>query len=276
MTKFLSKDGKFYMRDGKLLGYTPPMPIASLTPKTGITYTDGLPSDWNIMKEIAKMISEASGSINSNTTGSVYVNKDNTWAYKITPGNTINVSSKTGTFTYAVMGFNNFTLTNQNNYGGTHTTAGLTFGTVDCVGNYQMESSNTNRNGWGKCLMRTSTMPTLQRGMPNTLAQVRVPYFDHSQNTILYSDDYMFLPAEKEVLGTREYSSTAEADALTQFAYYKNGGSKIKSLSGSAVFWWFRSVYYRLGSSFCAVRPQGNASNFAASLIYGVAPCFCI
>lgn len=26
MTKFLSKDGKFYMRDGKLLGYTPPPP----------------------------------------------------------------------------------------------------------------------------------------------------------------------------------------------------------------------------------------------------------
>ena len=26
MTKFLSKDGKFYMRDGKLLGYIPPMP----------------------------------------------------------------------------------------------------------------------------------------------------------------------------------------------------------------------------------------------------------
>lgn len=26
MTKFLSKDGKFYMRDGKLLGCIPPMP----------------------------------------------------------------------------------------------------------------------------------------------------------------------------------------------------------------------------------------------------------
>ena len=26
MTKFLSKDGKFYMRDGKLLGYTLLMP----------------------------------------------------------------------------------------------------------------------------------------------------------------------------------------------------------------------------------------------------------
>ena len=69
MVKFLSKDGKFYMRDGKLLGYTPPK--ASLTPQSGVTYTSGLPSDWNIMKEIAKAISEASGSINANTTGSV-------------------------------------------------------------------------------------------------------------------------------------------------------------------------------------------------------------
>ena len=41
MAKFLSKDGKFYMRDGKLLGYTPPSK-ASLTPQTGITYTSGL------------------------------------------------------------------------------------------------------------------------------------------------------------------------------------------------------------------------------------------
>lgn len=30
MTKFLSKDGKFYMRDGKLLGYTPPPPSPTL------------------------------------------------------------------------------------------------------------------------------------------------------------------------------------------------------------------------------------------------------
>ena len=93
-----------------------PTASARLTPKSGITYTDGLPSDWNIMKEIAKAISKASGRINANTTGSVYVNNGNTWAYKITPGDTINVTSQIGTYTYAVMGFNNFALTNQNNY----------------------------------------------------------------------------------------------------------------------------------------------------------------
>ena len=251
----------------------PPVPEASLTPKSGVTYTDGLPSDWNIMKEIAKAISEASDSINANTTGSIYVNKENRWAYKITPGNTITVNN----YVYAVMGFNNFALTNQNNYGGTHTTAGLTFGTVDCIKKDKMNSSNTNSGGWDKCLMRTSTMPTLQSGMPDTLAQVKVPYVDYdNQSTILYSDDYMFLPAEKEVFGIRKWSTTAEANALTQFAYYKNGGNKIKSFSGSAVYWWLRSVYYSYGNRFCIADLAGSAYSDPASFSNGAAPCFCV
>ena len=272
MTKFLSKDGKFYMRDGKLLGYIPP-PQASLTPQTGITYTDGLPSDWNIMKEIAKALSEASENINANTTGSIYVSKGDMWAYKITPGNTINVNNDT----YAVMGFNNFALTNPRNYGGTHSTAGLTFGAVDCVGKYKMNPSNTNSGGWKECQMRTSTMPTLQNGMPDTIAQVKVPYVDYNlQDVIVYSDDYLFLPAEKEVFGTRTYSPTVEANALTQFAYYKNGGSKIKSFSGRAVIWWLRSVPYSGSSLFCFVNTSGGENLYGASNTTGASPCFCI
>ena len=249
-----------------------PIASASLTSKSGVTYTDGLPSDWNIMKEIAKAISEASDSINANTTEPIYVNKGRTWAYKITPGDTINVN----THTYAVMGFNNFALTNQANYEGTHTTAGLTFGMVDCIGKYKMNSSETNSGGWKDCLMRTSTMPTLQSGMPDTLAQVKVPYVDYGQSTILYSDDYLFLPAEKEVFGTRNYSPTAEANALTQFAYYKNGGSKIKSLSGSAILWWLRSVYYSDSYDFCLVHTSGISNIYEASYSGGAAPCFCV
>ena len=273
MAKFLSKDGKFYMRDGKLLGYTPPPPKASLTPQMGITYTDGLPNDWNIMKEIGMAISEASRSINADTTGSIYINKGNMWAYKITPGDTISVNNNL----YAVMGFNSFSLTNQNNYGGTHSTAGLTFGAVDCVTTNEMNSSDTNKGGWGKSLMRTSTMPTLKSGMPATLAQVKVPYVDYNnQSVVLYSDDYMFLPAEKEVFGARSYSPTTEVNALTQFAYYKSGGSKIKSLSGSAVNWWLRSVYCDISDIFCLVNNSGTATYNYASFSHGAAPCFCV
>ena len=272
MSKFLSKDGKFYMRNGKLLQYTPPLE-ASLTPKSGITYIAGLPNDWNTTKEIAKAISEASDSINANTTEPIYVNKKNSWAYKITPGDTITVNN----YVYAVMGFNNFALTNQSHYGGTHTTAGLTFGMVDCVGKYQMNSTDNNSGGWGECLMRTSTMPTLQNGMPHTLAQVKVPYVDYNlQDVIVYSDDYLFLPAEKEVFGTRTYSPTVEANALTQFAYYKNGGSKIKSLSGSAVSWWLRAVPYSGSSLFCFVNTSGGEGLYLASRTCDSAPCFCV
>ena len=273
MAKFLSKDGKFYMRDGKLLGYTPPPPIASLTPQTGITYTSGLPNDWNTMKEIGMAISEASNNINANTTAPIYVNKENSWAYKITPGDTISVNN----YVYAVMGFNNFALTNQSHYGGTHTTAGLTFGMVDCIGQYRMNSSDDNSGGWGECLMRTSTMPTLQNGMPHTLAQVKVPYVDYNlQDVIVYSADYLFLPAEKEVFGTRTESIAVEANALTQFAYYKNGGSKIKSFSGGAVIWWLRSVPYSGSSLFCFVNTSGGENLYGASNTLGASPCFCV
>ena len=251
--------------------------FATTQPIDGISYINGLPNDWNIMKEIGAAISRASEIINANTTGSVYVYKENAWAYKITPGDTINVTSQIGTYTYAVMGFNNFALTNQNHYSGTHTAAGLTFGAVDCVTTAKMNSTNTNSGGWGKCEMRTSTMLTLQSGMPDTLAEVKVPYVDYNnQSTILYSDDYMFLPAEKEVFGTRSQSPTTEANALTQFAYYKNGGSKIKNISGSAVSWWLRSVTYSYSNIFCGVSSSGGTGIGGTSLAYGAAPCFCV
>ena len=249
---------------------------ATISPLDGVSYTNGLPSDWSIMKEIGMAISEASDSINANTTGSVYVSKGNTWAYKITPGNTINITSQIGTHAYAVMGFNNFALTNQSNYGGTHSTAGLTFGAVDCVTTAKMNSNNTNSGGWGECLMRTSKMPTLQSGMPDTIAQVRVLYVGSDNSTILYSDDYMFLPAAKEVLGNRGFSPLKEGKALTQFAYYKNGGSKIKSFSGGAVIWWLRSVRYDTDAHFCSVSTAGTSSADAASNFFGAAPCFCV
>ena len=273
-TKIITANGNYDVTNFKKVNVIIGI-FATTSPIEGLSYTNGLPSDWNTIKEIAKVISEASNSINANTTGSVYVNNGNEWAYKITPGNTINVTSQKGTYTYAVMGFNNFALTNQGNYGGTHNNAGLTFGMVDCVMKAKMNSSS-NSGGWGNCSMRTSTMSTLKSGMPATLAQVKVPYVKQGQSTILYSDDYLFLPAEKEVSGTGKYSIEAEANALTQFAYYKNGGSIIKNFSGSAVEWWLRSVYYDNSSNFCRVTTWGGANNMGASTSNGVAPCFCV
>lgn len=243
---------------------------ASASPAEGISYTTGLPNDWNRIKEIAKAISEASNSITDYPTTSIYVNNGNTWAYKITLGDTINVNN----YEYAVMGFNNFALTNSNHYGGAHTTAGLTFGMVNCVENYKMNSTATNKGGWGKCLMRTSKMPTLKKGMPATLAQVKVPYVEGG--VVVYSDDYMFLPSSVEVIGNSYGAPSEEKEVMKQFAYYINGGSKIKKLSGSTVYWWCRSIDENSNNSFIAVPPYSGMVALNASDAYGVAPCFCV
>ena len=240
-------------------------------PVIGISYTDGLPNDWNVMKEIGQAISQYAGHITADTTEAIYVNKKDSWAYKITPGDTITVNG----YQYAIMGFNNYQLTNKANYGGNNTYAGLTFGMVDICGSYKMNSSNTSKGGWGACLMKTSTMATLKNGMPSTMAQVKIPYYNYGGSSMLYSDDYMFLPAEKEVFGVRKLSPTGEANALTQYAYYKNGGSTIKKYNGSAVDWWLRSVFFRNSSSFCIASPSSSAGS-GANYAHGVTPCFCV
>ena len=248
---------------------------ASTSPASGISYTSGLPSDWNIIKAIAKAISNASSRISLNTTGAIYVSNGKSLHYKITPGDTITVNG----YQYAIMGFNNYQLTNKANYGGNNTYAGLTFGMVNCCWKYPINRINgslTNSGGWGTCSMRTSTMETLKTGMPSTMAQIRTPYYDYGGSSMLYSDDYMFLPAEKEVFGSRTYSPAGEANALTQYAYYKNGGSKIKSFNGSATWWWLRSVDSSNDYSFCCVYSGSDAGHYAASNNGGAAPCFCV
>lgn len=182
-----------------------------------------------------------------------------------------------GTYTYAIMGFNNFALTNQGNYGGSHTTAGITLGAVDCIMKDNINLADSNGGGWGGSRIRVTGMSVLKLGMPDTLAQVKVPYVDYdNQSTILYSDDYMFLPSEKEVFGTRTYSPTAETNALTQFAYYKNGGSMIKNYDGSAAWWWLRSVYSSDDIQFCCITVEGSMGVNEAGFLGGAAPCFCV
>ena len=242
--------------------------------QSGIDYVNGVPNDWNLMKEIGQLISDASDSITANTTESIYVNKGTMWAYKITPGDTITVNG----YNYAVMGFNNYQLTDKANYGGNNTYAGLTFGMIDICGDYLMQSGATNSGGWGACEMRTSTMKTLKTGMPSTMAQVAIPYYGYANSTTMqYANDYMFLPAEKEVFGSRSDSPSGEANALTQYAYYKNGGSKIKKYaSGSSAWWWLRSIDASYNQNFCIVNPRGNVTGSTMSLRNGTSPCFCV
>ena len=170
MAKFLSKDGKFYMRDGKLLQYTPPSK-ASLTPQTGITYTSGLSGiDPDTLTILSKAISN-NASITNNT-NTVYVDYDDIHR-KIDVGSQVTIALNDTDYIFDVIGFNHDTLTYANAYGSETTTgkAGITFQMHDLFATlYEMNATKTNSGGWKNSVMRTSTMPLMKGYLPTVKA----------------------------------------------------------------------------------------------------------
>lgn len=167
-------------------------------------------------------------------------------------GDTKDVTLTSGeTITLVILGFNH------------DSGAGITFGMQDCLNTtYLMNSSATNVGGWNSSVMRTSTMETLYSLLPPDLQSVivAVPKLTSAGNTsttITTTSDKLFLLSEIEVWGTTSYSASGEG---TQYAYYANGGTRVKSVNGSPNGWWLRSPYSDYTYTFCNVDYNGNAS----------------
>lgn len=171
---------------------------------------------------------------------------------------------------------------------------------------FRMNTTNINSGGWENSDMRynilgstntqngdatatTATSPkanTLMSCLPSDLRAVMRPMYVYTDNTGGGSDtasyvtgtlDYLPLLAEYEVHGTRTYANSAEQNNQTQYAYYKNGNSKVKyvhSKISSAIGWWVRSPYCGNSRYFCRVDGKGFATNYSAYYSYGVAPMF--
>lgn len=158
-------------------------------------------------------------------------------------------------------------------------TAGITFQLVDCLGTtYQMESSNTNANGWEGCAMRKNVMSTLLGQLDEDLQKVikavnKKVSVGNNTSTIETVSDKLFLLSEIEIFGSTTYSFAGEG---SQYAYYKAGNSKVKNVNGSADYWWERSPYGGDTNHFCVVTSGGSAYRGNASHSYGVSFGFCV
>lgn len=195
-------------------------------------------------------------------------NAANVW----TTGAKKNISIGGVTYQAQIIGFNHDDKTN----GGK---AGITFQLVDCLNSTeQMESSNTNANGWEGCKMRKTTLPNILTQLPEDLQNVIIPVnkkssVGNNQSGIETTSDKLFLLSEIEIFGTTSYSFAGEG---TQYAWYKAGNTKVKKVNGSANYWWERSPYSGNTSYFCIVGSDGAASNSSAGNSYGVSFGFCV
>ena len=93
---------------------------------------------------------------------------------------------------------------------------------------------------------------------------------------LTYSDDYIFLAAEKEIFGTVSYTASAEANVETQFGLYaaNNNANYRKRYrdTGSASYWWLRSASQYYGNRFVGVNSNGSVNIDGADYSYGVLP----
>lgn len=252
---------------------------ASLTPKSGVTYTAGLsglePAVLSLMSAVISNNSDI-----TNTTTTVYVDYGDIHR-KIDVGNQVTIALNGTNYTFDVIGFNHDTLTTSTAYGATTKTgkAGITFQMHDLLATgYKMNNSRTNSGGWKSSEMRTSTMPLMEGYLPAAWQTAIKPVNKasglgggSSSGTETVSDS-CFLLAEIEVFGSTTYSVSGEG---TQYAYYKAGNSKVKNKGNWPATWWERSP--GSGSDyFCSIGTNGSAYPDDPNSSYGVAFGFCV
>lgn len=146
---------------------------------------------------------------------------------------------------------------------------GLANGTTGEPG--YMNSSNTTDGGWDGCARRTWCNNVFRNAIPDTLRPIFKQHLNVTANgsdiTTTTSTDYFALPAEKEVFGSSSYGNSEAEASLTQFEYYTTPANRIKKKgdSGSASYWWLRTVVNGNSTNFCYVTSAGSIAGYRAS-----------
>ena len=146
-----------------------------------------------------------------------------------------------------------------------------------------MNSSNTNSGGYDGSARAPWNDTPMYNALPAWLKKMTKPFKVTSgvgggaSSGLQTTVHKLALRAEKEVFGTRSYSFSDEANALTQVDYYKTADNKKKKrgISGSVNNWWLRSSYSGSSARFCRVASDGSADYGDASNTFGLAPFGC-
>lgn len=156
-------------------------------------------------------------------------------------------------------------------------TAAYAIGMKDCLNSKrQMNSAYINVGGWNRCAMRSQLNSMIYNQIPESFRQnlklmnVWTANGGNQSGTVgIYSQDYLALPAEREVFGENTWADSTIESRLTQFQWYASG-NKIKKVNGSDDWWWQRSPDLNYAGDFCAVYLDGSASSSGAGAPQGV------
>jgi hypothetical protein len=164
------------------------------------------------------------------------------------------------------------------------------------MGQFIMNSSESNDGGWESSFMRKYICGTSMLSYSNTIIAV-IPealrtvlkYVTKYTNNVgrlqpgiesaTATTDYFFLLSEYEVFGTFRVANVGESKKQAQYSYYSSGNSKVKynyNAIGTAVTWWLRSPSASDSEQFATCYMSGALSGDDARRSYGFAPGFCV
>lgn len=255
-------------------------PKASLTPTSGITYTEGLAGVEPVeISSYAQAISNVTGVTNDTT--AMYIDYGDVHR-KIGIGNQVTIGVNNVNYAFDVIGFNHDDLTDSMAYGKATVSgkAGMTLQMHDLFSStLSMNSQNTNVGGWKSCNMRTTTMVNFLSQLASSWQDIvkqtnKLTSAGNKSTTIETTADNLFLLSEIEVKGAITYSFTGEG---TQYAYYKTGNSAQKWYHSNVDSWRERSPMATDVTRFCVIGSIGDAGyDNGASNYIRVSLAFCI
>lgn len=152
---------------------------------------------------------------------------------------------------------------------------------VNCLSQQgKMNDTNTNNGSWGDSDIRTYLNDYVFNAMAAEDQEIFTLFQSLTANpyngsVLETTNDYLALCAEKEIFGEEHYSNVTEANALSQFDYYKTAASHTKTAGGNLCYWWQRSPSKDYDSAFCLAN-VGNASFNPAASNQGISPFGCI
>lgn len=130
--------------------------------------------------------------------------------------------------------------------------------------------SDTSRRNWCNSGFR--------QALPQVLRTCFKQFNTYSTDSSGFStilQDYFTFPGEKEVLGTRTYSVTQEANYLSTLTWYSTSSNRVK-LGPYPYYWWTRSIRYNTTEQYCMIMADGTGNTTYATSSIGISPFGCL
>lgn len=240
---------------------------ASLTPKAGVTYTDGF--GFLECDQIAAFAAAISNNPEINRTTTVVYLDTRGVHRKLSVRDTVGIKINNASHYGMLIGFNTDILSDASAYGYETATGkcGMTFGVMTVVKNgaAAMNSTSTNEGGWAASLMRNTTMAAFLETIPSEWRAVLKARSLPNNKGTSPTTDILALLSESDV-GSNGY------------AYYASGGSLIKTDSAGSydADWWLRDAVTAYSTAFRSVGAGGSIMDYGADYKRGTSPSFAV